>query len=692
MSKRSLCAGSFLLLVMLPVLGFSLDVKTGDFLTNDLRIDPVAEKLDPIVPIVPTAVTVIDGDYIVLDSGQNNSGQYVRKVWRHEPDTGKQTLVAVTDILTDEISGARVLARGPGNEVILYHQDASRLVLVDVVTGQQRFLQNTDLGSQLYPVRDVAVAPNGNILALLRGSMLVMSPLGDTVAKVVSDIQVLTVTTDGNVVGIIPGSPASIVEVNPNTGESAVLASLQGALQGVWATALEQNQDGDFISLVDQTIYLIDGSNFEVAEIPWPSPDLENPLDIDISKNGDLLLLADDTTTIYYPPGVYGYDPVSGDLGFALLGGYHIPNVSQIYPTYQDVLGSAEDVFFARIGNVSTEILRTDLRTGGVTVVSSFLSPGAILQSMGPMAVSGDDIYVIAANNGALVHVDAVTGTQTLLTNLGTGVVIPNTSNTDESSRMILDKSTNELYFTGLSKNIRNAGAVMRVRPETGALLEVVAEGGNLVKPEGIRIAGNGDLIVVDSQGTPGVYRINRNTGAQSIVSESPLFLKPRDIEFADNGDILVADSQANQIYRIASGGAVSVFASGGTLAEENKLVAPTMLLKVRAENIITPPDDDRDGVPDASDNCLLVANPNQTDTDGDGEGDACDADDDNDGMPDAYEISKGFKPLNPADAAADADGDGYSNLAEYEAGTDPLDPNSKPQSVFLPWLPILLE
>ena len=102
--------------------------------------------------------------------------------------------------------------------------------------------------------------------------------------------------------------------------------------------------------------------------------------------------------------------------------------------------------------------------------------------------------------------------------------------------------------------------------------------------------------------------------------------------------------------------------------------------------------DIDGDGINDNVDNCPSVSNHNQVDTDSDGKGDACDTDDDNDGMPDSYEKSEGFNPLDKSDASADADGDGYSNLVEYQEGTDPHNPGSNPGPKFMPWLPLLLD
>ena len=55
-------------------------------------------------------------------------------------------------------------------------------------------------------------------------------------------------------------------------------------------------------------------------------------------------------------------------------------------------------------------------------------------------------------------------------------------------------------------------------------------------------------------------------------------------------------------------------------------------------------------------------------------------ADSDLDGMADDWERLMGLDPLNPADAFLDGDGDGYSNRAEFDAGTTPGDTTSHPR------------
>jgi hypothetical protein len=51
--------------------------------------------------------------------------------------------------------------------------------------------------------------------------------------------------------------------------------------------------------------------------------------------------------------------------------------------------------------------------------------------------------------------------------------------------------------------------------------------------------------------------------------------------------------------------------------------------------------------------------------------------DSDGDGMPDVWELGYGFNTNSIDDATIDSDGDGMNNLAEYIAGTNPLDPSS---------------
>jgi hypothetical protein len=96
---------------------------------------------------------------------------------------------------------------------------------------------------------------------------------------------------------------------------------------------------------------------------------------------------------------------------------------------------------------------------------------------------------------------------------------------------------------------------------------------------------------------------------------------------------------------------------------------------------IVVPVDTDGDGVPDDQD--AFPLDPTEwEDSDGDLIGNNADTDDDNDLIPDVWELQYGLDPLDASDALLDLDGDGFTNLEEYQMGTNPL-PNKGGQWSF---------
>jgi hypothetical protein len=77
------------------------------------------------------------------------------------------------------------------------------------------------------------------------------------------------------------------------------------------------------------------------------------------------------------------------------------------------------------------------------------------------------------------------------------------------------------------------------------------------------------------------------------------------------------------------------------------------------------PGDTDGDGVPDANDNCTLVANADQFDADNDGYGNACDGDLDGSGRVTTADHTILRNALNTTNAAADLNHDGSVNAAD---------------------------
>jgi hypothetical protein len=141
----------------------------------------------------------------------------------------------------------------------------------------------------------------------------------------------------------------------------------------------------------------------------------------------------------------------------------------------------------------------------------------------------------------------------------------------------------------------------------------------------------------VQSQDGAAVHSVD--TAGVVFLGEAPAPATPA------NGVYLYVDRADNKLkYRDASG-----------------------VVRVIATTAATPPpaDQDGDGIPDASDNCTLVANPDQFDGDGDGYGNLCDGDLNNDGNTDEQDTILFQSLSGSSNPVADLNHDGVVNAKD---------------------------
>lgn len=173
--------------------------------------------------------------------------------------------------------------------------------------------------------------------------------------------------------------------------------------------------------------------------------------------------------------------------------------------------------------------------------------------------------------------------------------------------------------------------------------------------------------------------------GALSVTNNFPSGLSisatPSAMTSCTGGTLIASAGSSTLSYTggtVAASGMCSIYvkvdsALGGTYVNTTGSLTSTAGNSGTASATLTVDDDsDDDGVPNNTDNCPNIANPDQADLDKDNIGNACDNDSDNDLMPDDYERENGLDPFNSFDQQGDPDGDGFTNLQEYRFGSDP--------------------
>ena len=198
------------------------------------------------------------------------------------------------------------------------------------------------------------------------------------------------------------------------------------------------------------------------------------------------------------------------------------------------------------------------------------------------------------------------------------GTADPPTFNNPEG--LTLDEATRQIYVSNYSPT---DGAV-RVYDNRGLYLGQVAGpgsgAGQVSSPRGLSIDPLGRLIVADSGNNRVDVFTPWSAGSAFIDAYSGGLQAPVDVQFAPGALVYVSDAGSGTVKRLHYD------------------------------------DDDRDGVLDSSDNCLGLANGDQSNMDRDKLGDACDDDADGDGVPNAADRCPTSR------RGPDANGDGCSD------------------------------
>jgi FtsP/CotA-like multicopper oxidase with cupredoxin domain/sugar lactone lactonase YvrE len=237
-------------------------------------------------------------------------------------------------------------------------------------------------------------------------------------------------------------------------------------------------------------------------------------------------------------------------------------------------------------------VVRVDPVSGAVSVITE---GGEIGNAVG-IAFDAHPHIVVVTDGGKALHVVPASGAQHVVLNNGwlfqDVAVLPdgdyvavNLPSATQSGLFRIDHDTGAISKLNTGANFGDgpmgvvigkdghyyvaelgARAVIRVDKNTGAET-VVSQGGHFISPSGIALSGDGHLLVVD-HGSDKVIHVDPATGHQHVISSGGHLQAPVDIAVDANGKTLVVDLVGDKLIRIEPAtGAQTVIAQGGLLA-----------------------------------------------------------------------------------------------------------------------------